>query len=158
MKFKLNYGDLKNFKKSSQYGSFPDPQWLRFWKWIDEEEFPVNESLTTLADEYFNKIEPKRIMHLSDKEFIKQLGDLYAEHRSDIAEIIVVHEANKLPTDWKTWREHRFTTFMIPLKLTNNLDHPLECQYDTLTGHLEVHVDFPDNDNWIPLDGVKYED
>ncbi len=158
MKFKLSYGDLKNFKKSSQYGSFPDPQWLRFWEWIDKEEFPVNESLTTLSEEYFSKMEPKRIMHLSDKEFIKQLGNLYTEHRSDIVEIITAHEQNKLPADWKTYREYRFITFMIPKKIRELNFGDLECQYDTLTGHLEVETKLQFDSGWKTLDGVKYED
>jgi len=167
MKFVLSEQEKKEFQEKILYDrkavnkkEIDDRHWELFWIWFHSGDFSVGSNMEELLNNYFTDLFDSKPLEISHEDFLKELADLYSEHRIDVSEIIGVHLDGRLPKNWKTQREHRFITFMIPKSLTK-LDIELECQYDTLTGHLEVFkcTEDPDTkEEWICLDGVKYAD
>jgi len=168
MKFKLSEQEKKEFQTlaldftkplSTSSKKITSQHWNLFWMWLDSGSFPVTSCLEILVNNYFHDLLDPKPLKLSHLEFLNQLADVYSEHRSDVVDIIQGHLEGNLPRDWETWREHRFITFMIPLG-TMVFEDELKCQYDTLTVHLEVVSCLNDEqqEQWLQLDGIKYED
>ena len=166
MKFKLSEQEQKDFEKViTKHTKFindkriTDQHWELFWTWIRTGDFPVMTNMEELVSDYFNELLSPEPLKLSNYEFLSQLSELYSEHRSDVTEMVEHHLKGNLPRDWKTWRERRFITFMIPTG-TMVVGDELKCEYDTLTGSLEVVTCLNDKqeEQWEILDGLEYRD
>ena len=167
MKFVLTKRDTELFQGKTEYDMYGLNQevkwterlWDLFWEKVKNTEYPINTDLQYEAEEFYKEIKSPGFADITVTQFLNQMAYMYSEHRTDVTELITSFLDETLPKDWKTWREHRFTLYQIPWSLLKNNDKKyLEIQHDTLTGMLELHVDFPDNDTWEIIDGTSYED
>ena len=82
-----------------------------------------------------------------DREFLKELSALYAEHRSDVTDIVDMYLNDQLPKNWKESRESRFVEADF---------EGWKVEYDTLT--TLMHFKIPDGKNWYPCVNHKYSE
>lgn len=121
---------------------------------VDGDEIYAFESELEYGVRAYNELvdsTKKDLIPSNAEDFIKALGELYSEHRSDVSDICHEFLIGGLTPEWREWREHRF--------IRGNITRDYRFIYDTLTTIAEYQrITASDIDEWETAENLDYDD